>query len=163
MRRAAALVALVSLLPVAARGEDFRCPAEGRLADAKAPSDFPVRPDARCVTGGLLYFVGPDGTPYPQMTRVSPGWYFTAAGYEQANALFQRRGTERDTMVAKAQAVSAACAKKPDVCGTATTPAVEQPPATDARPVFLAFAVGAGVGLVLGIAGGAYLTVRAMR
>lgn len=162
MRRVFSMLALMAFLPLAARAEDFRCPTEGRLDDRRAPSDFPSRPDARCVVGGLLYFVGADGTPYPQMTRVGPGWYFSAKGYRQADELFQRRGRERDTAEARATASAGACAKAPEACGTSSTtaaPAPEVKGGSSATGVLVAL----GVGLLVGAVGGAYLTARALR
>lgn len=72
----------------------FACPEEGRVGTS-APADYHEGPDARCVAEGTLAVLyGPDGAPLPRMTKVGPGWYFSAEGYRLADTAF--RQVQRD-------------------------------------------------------------------
>lgn len=106
MRPALTAVALLVALTAGAAPTDapvstnaqapFECPEEGRVASSAAPPDYHAAPDARCVADGLVTLYGPDGKPLAQMTRVGPGWYLTAAGYNAADGAFRRAQAERD-------------------------------------------------------------------
>lgn len=124
----------------------FACPQEGRVGTS-APTDYHEGADARCVAEGTLAVLyGPDGAPLPRMTKVGPGWYFSAEGYRLADTAFRQVQRERS-----------ACRDELAARGDVPLPGVPvAPPALSSGkgwPSGVVIAVGVASVLVGGLAG----------
>lgn len=62
----------------------------------RAPTNLDDAPRAEQVASGLVELYDANGKPYPQLTKVGAGWYFSDAGYKRVAELLEKRGRERD-------------------------------------------------------------------